>query len=166
MDLESIVKYRDECIICCRKLKFYTKDHKNLQFDVNKHGFRIKSGAHESGIRMQFNFDGTYQRNKRSYKIYDEKLTIFRYCAHCQKKAPKPPTEAPTIAAQAPNFGFISYKHYTLNYGSSGVSSLNNMKNLECNYCFRINGYDNTYDVVMNHDSVRYYNDEYFYHID
>jgi hypothetical protein len=158
MDLKEILNYRNNCIICKNKMVYVIKNYPNLVFKTDKKGFHINSGNNflpKSGIQLDFNFDGSFYRNKRNYKIYTEPLQIVKMCRTCP---------VPAIDFTYKNFLLKSTNPIGLT--NSFIASLNNVKNLECFYTFQLTGGVDIYSRHINYDIIRYHDKDSFYHVE
>jgi len=163
MNLKEILNHRNNCLICGSPMTYHIPDYPNLQFEVFEKGLRIHSGNNR-GIVMLFGFDGTYQKNKRHYGIYKSSITVTKNCDICS----------------AIDHKLESDKYFILNFSSLGLlnkslwktniaphTSLTNMKTKECSYRFQLMGdAEGNHTCTMKHESIRYYDEESFWHID
>jgi hypothetical protein len=138
MDLQKILSHRETCFICQEKLTYSIPLHPNLIFSTDNEGFHIRSG-HKQGIKMNFNFDGTYQRNKKDYKIYQSALAINKNCRNCSSS--------------------------TQNIYVENEITINNIMSREYGYSFIIDRLKNNYVATLNWETVRYRDDQQFFHI-
>jgi hypothetical protein len=141
MNLQQVLSYRDTCFICQEKLVYFLPGYPNLVFLTDDKGFYIRSG-HKQGIKMDFNFDGSYQRNKRNYNIYQSILDIRKHCINCPL-----PIKISDIKDQ------------------ETIITVNSILNKEYYYTFTIYQLENTYEVMFNWEAARYRDGQQFFHI-
>ena len=110
---------------------------------------------------MSFGFNGSFQRNERNYKIYKSPLIISKYCSLCRENTAV--VNALSSLSATPN---IILKSRSVGRTTQLGTTFNNMKELECSYVFQIMGFNQKYSVNMNHESIRYNDEESFYHTD
>jgi hypothetical protein len=140
MDLQKILSHRETCFICQEKLVYSIFDYPNLFFLTDDKGFHIRSG-HKQGIRMDFNFDSIYQRNKRNYTIYQKAINIVKKCLNCCRDVN--------------------------NFPSYPSTSLSNIKNKEYAYNFTFHLHpNNIYSARLGWETARYHDDQQFFHVD
>jgi hypothetical protein len=163
MNLQQVLHYRDNCILCQRPLTYFVPEYPKLNFWEDVNGFHLRSG-HKSGIAMDFNFDGTYRRNKRHYKIYSQVLKIIKGCQECQnlsEKLNQPMIDSTWLSSIRTNIVMKSRSPVSFSH-----TSLNNLKSKECAYTFQLEGTAKDYSVNLNYDKVRYCDKDQFFHID
>ncbi len=148
MNLKEILDYRTDCLICTRPLKFRIKKYPKLSITQSDEGLKIQS-EHKNGAYLLLKHDGTYERNKRNYKLYSNPIFIEKVCPYHMRGEPA------TL--------FTGYRG-----GSDGMldTSLGNLKELAYSYMFTtLCVSDDKYDAHL-HQEVTHYNDyEAFWHI-
>jgi hypothetical protein len=155
MDLQQALNHRQNCILCQKPLTYIIPEYPNLQFQFNDFGLYIRSG-HKAGIRMEFNYDGSYNKNKRHYKIYNEPISIVKTCQECQNH---------NIPKSWQNTHNSVRQHKKFSVGTVAPTSLNNMRLKECSYGFRLYGQNNTFSCDLTYEVVRHYDEQQFYHV-
>jgi hypothetical protein len=145
MDLQKILSHRETCFICQEKLIYSLPLYPNLQYSTDSKGFHIRSG-HAQGIKMDFNFDGSYQRNKRNYSIYRDTLRIRKICINCFD----------------PTAGIITNQKGNI---QTTDTTINNIGNKEYSYCFNLVQQEDKYAVTLTCETARYQGNEEFFHI-
>lgn len=164
MDLKDIIDRRNNCLICGSQMNYYIPDYPKLQFSIFEKGLRIHSG-HNRGIMMLFSFDGTYQRNKRHYAIYNSPITITKKCDICSANCE--PALDEKIAKSIRFSTLFAIKNRSLSLPGTNYTNINNMKNKECYYTFQLmGGAEGDYGCNLKHETVRYHNEEAFWHVD
>lgn len=148
MNLKEILDYRSDCLICSRPLKFRIKKYPKLSIDQTDEGLRIQS-SHKNGVYLLLKYDGTYDRNKRNYKIYSNPIFIEKICPHHMRGEPD------TV--------MTTYRGGSVN---AVDTSLGNLRELAYSYMFTtmcVSG--EKYDAHL-HQEVAHYNDyEAFWHV-
>lgn len=148
MNLQEILNYRSCCLICNRPLKFKIKKYPKLSVGQTEEGLKIQS-ANKNGVFLFLKYDGTYERNKRNYKIYSNPLFIEKICTHHMRGEPH------TIMT-------------TYRGGSTNAvdTSLGNLRETAYSYMFTILGdSEKNYDAHL-HQEVTHYSDyEAFWHV-
>lgn len=145
MDLQQILSHRDACFICQEKLIYSLPLYPNLKYSTDSEGFHIRSG-HDRGIRMDFNFDGSYRRNKRNYSIYKDVLRLRKICLNCFD---------PTAGVAVNRKGSVYSTDLTPN----------NIGYKEYSYCFNLEQQGDRYAVALTCETARYRGDEEFFHV-
>jgi hypothetical protein len=166
MDLQQILSHRDYCILCQKKLIYFIPQYPKLKFHTDEKGFHIRSDS-KSGIAIDLNYDGTYHRNKRNYKIYKEPITIIKGCQECYQISQTPPKDKSGKLISRPiAMTSIAMKPTTL--PMSFHTSLGNIKSKECAYAFSFYfmGDNSSYNIHLQYDVIRHYDEEEFYHLD
>jgi hypothetical protein len=119
-----------------------------LSINVTDEGLKIWSG-HKSGIYLFFKNDGTFDRNKRDYKIHSEPVHIQKHCpTHILKEGP--------ITVIKGNPPYIRARDTTLD----------NLRELACQYEFFLFGDSEGNYVTSLHSEFLHYNtSEAFWHL-
>lgn len=140
-------------MICSKLMILKNLNNPRLIIHTLDNGIRMRSG-HMKGIKMLFNYDGTYETGKKNYPtIYGSPVLMTKVCPNCH-----------TLNANNPHY--IYFKNRSIGYASSTSSYLNDLKTKCCQYTFTINmNSDSTYDVKMSSEYIRWFNSEEFCHI-
>lgn len=154
MNLKEYLDYRNKCVICQKKLMTIVDKHPNLFVTVYENSIRISSRP-KNGICMFFNFDGSYRRGKRYYKIYGEPLKIIKYCKDCCQESDE---ELCIIKFKSRSIGYTTmYPYY---------SSIDNIKKLHCSYSIDLRALtSNHYSTSLKNEIIRYFDGYRFHHV-
>ncbi len=148
MNLKEILDYRKDCLICGRPLKFKIKKYPKLSITQDDEGLRIQSES-KNGVRFIIKYDGTYERNKRTYKIYSNPLFIEKVCSHHMRGEPD-----------------LLLTGYRGGSNSSVDTSLGNLKELAYSYMFTVLGdSEGNYDAHLHQEIAHYYHHQAFWHV-
>lgn len=149
MNLQEILSYRDRCIHCDRLLVMRIAKYPKLSISVTDEGLKIRSG-HKDGVYLNFKFDGSYERNKRDYKIHAGPVYVVRRCNF-----------HPLIGEGNP----ILLKQRSIGLSTMG-STINNLKSLTCQHEFTLFGdSQGNYDCKMNNEFLYWHDEEQFWHV-
>jgi hypothetical protein len=148
MDLQQVLHYRDNCIICQKELTYSIPSYRGLNFSVDDKRFYL---SHKGSPALSVYFDNEtvveteYRGYKRNiyHKIFTDPLQIIKGCRDCQGTLPT-------------GSGLVNTYHTTLN----------NIKGKECSYTFSIGQASKKYFANLQFEVVRFHDDEQFYHID
>jgi hypothetical protein len=148
MNLKEILDYRNNCLICNRPLKFKIRKYPKLSISQTDEGLKIQS-ENKNGVYLLLKYDGTYDRNKRNYKIYSNPIFIDRTCPHHMRGEPDTVVTA-----------------YRGGVGNAVDTSLGNLRELAYSYQFTVLGDANkNYDAHLHQEIAHYYDHESFWHI-
>ncbi len=156
MNLQEAIGYRTKCIICQKDMIFTIDGYPNLSITLHDNGLRIRSG-HKNGIWMFFNFDGSWRRNRRHYKIYSKSLVVTRRCPDCYNKQSYQPPMILKARSHGPTIVFALFDRFT---------SLNNATTFNCSYEFIISKINKKrYEAKLSTEIIRYCDRQAFYHL-
>ena len=140
MNLQEILSYRDKCIHCQQPLQMRVVRYPKLSINETDEGLKIQS-SHKGGIYLLFKIDGTFDRNKRDYKIHSEPVHIQKHCPiHILKEGP--------VTAIKGNPPYVRARDTTLD----------NLRELTCQYEFFLFGDDKGNYVTSLHTEFLHYN--------
>lgn len=165
MNLQEILNYREHCIYCERPLVMRIKEYPKLSITQNDEGIRIRSG-HKNGVRLSFKFDGTYERNKRNYKIHAGPVRIIKRCnAHpLLSQQITPSGNGKIIKLKSRSVGATTMSSAINSYFGS---SLNSLKTTVCQHEFHLFGdSQGNYACNMTREFLYWYDDKEFWHVD
>lgn len=149
MNLLEAIHHRDDCVICGKpmKIKLINSTYRNkLTINVTDEGLKIRSG-HKDGVYLNFKFDGSYERNKRNYKIYTSPVFIEKMCNLHPHGSEQP---------------IIRKVRSPVTVGST----IDNLKELSCHFSFTLFGDSSgQYDVSLHTEKIHYFNHEEFWHV-
>ena len=136
MNLQDILNYRETCVHCGRQLIMHIDDYPKLFIEQEKDKLSIKSNK-PNGVFLNFNFDGTYERNKRTYEIHKRELYIRKYC----------------------HFHMPHLKEFI-------GTSIDDIKDISCGYNFTLQSSNGTYTANMDYEGIAWHNDVEFWALD
>lgn len=136
MNLQEILEYRDNCIHCGRQLVMHIDGYPKLLIEKDDKKLTIKSNK-TNGVFLNFNFDGTYERNKRTYEIHNRQIYVRKYC----------------------HFHMPQLKEFN-------GTSINDIKDTSCCYNFTLQAKGNTYEAYMDYEGLGWHNDIEFWAVD
>lgn len=138
MNLQEILDYRSNCIHCDRPLVMHIDGYPKLFIEQHADKLTIKSNK-PNGVYLNFNYDGTYERNKRTYEIHKRPIYIRKYC----------------------------HFHMPLSLkGEFQGTTINDLKEISCCYNFSLQGIGNTYVAYMEYEGACWHNDIEFWALD
>lgn len=79
MNLQEILNYRNNCLHCGRPLVMHVDGYPKLIIGQDSDKLFIKSNK-PNGVFLNYHFDGSFERNKRTYKIHTGTVFINKYC--------------------------------------------------------------------------------------
>ncbi len=164
MNLQEILSYRNECIHCDRPLVMRITKYPKLSITQNDGGLKIRSG-HKDGVYLNFKFDGTYERNKRDYKIHAGPVHIVKRCNFHPLigQQATPPGNGNIIKLKSRSIGATTMSSALDNYFSSSINSL---KTLTCQYDFSLFGdSQGNYACNMTREYLYWHDEEEFWHV-
>ncbi len=148
MNLQEILSYRSDCLICSRPLKFKIKKYPKLSINQTDEGLLIQS-ENKNGVYLLLKYDGTYDRNKRNYKIYSNPIFIEKVCSQHMRGEPD------TV--------MTTYRGGSVN---AVDTSLGNLKELAYSYTFTVLGdSERNYDAHLHQEVAHFNNYEAFWHV-
>lgn len=162
MTLKELINYRQNCLLCKKKMVLKNKELAGVSVRLNKDGLRVKLNDDGSGYSKnwfaQFNYDGTYIRGSNGpWSIYVQPMIITKTCPNCETLHQRPIDK---ILIHKPR----SVGTTTL-INSPPYSSLDNVKKLACTYSFTLHSENNKFEGKMQYEFIGFSNDEEFYHI-
>jgi hypothetical protein len=154
MDLQQVLHYRDNCVICQKELTYFIPDYPQLDFSVDDKRFYL---SHKDKPALSVNFDNEimvevgYRNKYKHHEIFKDPLRIIKGCKNCQSEYVfrRDAWETP-----------LNRIHNTYH------TSLNNIKAKECSYTFSICQASKKYFANLQFEVIRFHDDKQFYHID
>ena len=147
MDLQQVLHYRDNCIICQKELTCFIPAYPQLDFSADDERFYL-SYKGKPGLSVNFDDETMIEvgcRNKYKYhEIFAAPMQIIKGCRECQS----------SLCAARPE---LTNSYHT---------SLNNIKGTECSYTFSICQASKKYFANLQFEVIRFHDDKQFYHID
>lgn len=131
MDLQQILNYRTNCLICQTPMTYADLGTTNTKLWNDDKGFHIRR---HTAIRVDLNFDGTYCASAKSLKRCAD-LVFTKICRGCE--------------------GFPAI---TLKSRSQGITIINDFitKKKCCKYSFRFSPNQNVYNIELVGESIEY----------
>jgi hypothetical protein len=137
MDLQQILNYRTNCLICQTPMSYADSGKPNINFWDDEKGFHIRR---HTAIRVDLNFDGTYFGSNKSLKRCDD-LVFTKVCRACE--------DASDITPPV---------HFIMKSRSIGATTIDELinKQIRCRYSFRTVFQQNTYSMELVGESIAY----------
>ena len=161
MNLKEILNYRQNCLFCQLPLTLSLITHISLNStaEIFDQGLHIKS-PQQKDIYLSFNFDGSLQKGNK--EVIN---TIFfgKSCKEC--------ITTPTIKPLDKKTRNLLAKYNTSkpipisNKVKADITSINTLKSKNCCYVFKLYLKDNSYEVELDSEYIKYYDEDIFYHI-
>lgn len=137
MNLKDILEYRENCVHCDRPLVMHIDGYPKLSIEKTDKGLSIKSDK-PNGVFLNFNYDGSYERNKRTYEIHKRVIYVRKYC----------------------HFHMPHLKEFV-------GTSINDIKEKSCCVYFTVQGSaDGTYTANMEYEGICWHDDVEFWALD
>lgn len=173
MILYDLLNYRNNCLLCRRKMILKSTELAGIIFYETKDGLKAKlTGRHN--VFVHFKFDGSYKNGKKAsqaglWSLYTRPLTVTKFCPICD---PHPQVNPVTTA-----LGFkarsvsVPYIGPTGPIGPMGFSksppftTLDNIKNPACAYSFTLYTQGDKYEGQLQYEFIGATNKEEFCHL-
>jgi hypothetical protein len=147
MNLKEAVNYHSKCIICQTDLNLESLDLAGVSIYSDTNGIKVLAGDTHS---CYFKFDGTYEKMKRWNNIYAKPLYVNACCPICY-----PSIDVKGVRKK------IRYKSR-----SFGLTTIAQAKDFMHAYQFEIYGEeDKTFNVYLKTEDIKFYDEQYFYHV-
>lgn len=136
MNLQEILNYRNNCIVCNRKMELSSI---NFTLKETDDGVLVKSKSKNNHINFHYNGIYKYSEKANLKNIDTKPLYVLKECPHCIGKGKNKRTLI--------------------------KSSLNNLKSFRCAYAFKIfYDVDGNFTCKLSWEDIKFYHSNEFYH--
>ncbi len=169
MNLQEVLTYRSQCLICDRKLETKSLDLAGISLTRTNEGLLAELFSKDKNYSVYFKNDGTYERMKRWNNVYVKPLAILRECPKCIPKIDIVEDKVTLSAPQPPHILLKSRSvGATTTTGAALLmaTTLNSLKDLRCAYTFELFGdSEGNFESTLNWEDIRFCTKTDFYHI-
>lgn len=172
MNLQEVLDYRTNCIICQKEMIIQLEPKKTWT-SIKPEGLKIKTSK-TSGYFL-FGFDGKFSRNNQKPGAYHKFPLLFtKRCPTCNPRNKKgnskkganiPPPATRPIKLKSRSVGPTTMVQTIISHFQNSPS-IDNIKNVSCYYTFSLEmKSQDEYDIKLMNEQIRYPSEEAFHHV-